>query len=504
MKSIDNRPFQYEQDQERFVELIKKYTGIPKKTLTDYLKEHKIQDMYEHPDTLNVSEERKGKLQEIAEIRRLYQNLRDNNREYKLNNDTKVRDYFTNYYSEKRDREYVAVAFLNNQLNVIKTEILSEGTVDSAMISPREVAKKALIYDAKAAVMSHNHPGGSSEPSIADIEMTKKTQEALGLFDIHLVDHIIVAGEGRHTSIKGLGYVSEPVSSYSQNLNEESTSFDFQSQDDKTSSSYENYLKDVLKKIGHEVTISNKSELLHAHNLLAGSYIDMVYDEEQGFNKIEEIDLERKSLFTRHLESRSASLFSNGVSEVIVSPSAKKEGMYQLTYFDKYGASMDSLRSSKEECVRELQSNHLVPLRKDFAEFVRELNQNETIAKSLNFLTDKNGVNHFHKLENEPLKLINIESVRQKSHFSDYNIQLEDKSQNRYNYTISSPKRRHDLLEDWSKEMNGHEWLSEDIKSEAVKRKPNLTIQNPIPQLSEEAKPLAEFVNQEKTVTQRL
>ena len=52
--------------------------------------------------------------------------------------------------------------------------------------------------------------------------------------------------------------------------------------------------------------------------------------------------------------------------------------------------------------------------------------------------------------------------------------------------------------------MNGHEWLSEDIKSEAVKRKPNLTIQNPIPQLSEEAKPLAEFMKQEKTVTQRL
>jgi len=102
MTSIHTSPFQYERDQERFVELIKKYTGIPKQTLVEYLKEHNIQDMYEHPDTLDVSEERKQKLQEIAEIRRLYQNLRDHDREYKLNSPMAVSDYFSNYYSEKR------------------------------------------------------------------------------------------------------------------------------------------------------------------------------------------------------------------------------------------------------------------------------------------------------------------------------------------------------------------------------------------------------------------
>lgn len=91
--------------------------------------------------------------------------------------------------------EVFACLFLDNQHRVLQFEELFRGTIDGASVYPREVAKKALQNNAAAVIFAHNHPSGISEPSQADRMITDKLKQALGLFDIRVLDHFIV-GDG--------------------------------------------------------------------------------------------------------------------------------------------------------------------------------------------------------------------------------------------------------------------------------------------------------------------
>lgn len=92
------------------------------------------------------------------------------------------------------EAEQFMVLFLDAHHRVIASEILFHGTIDSASVHPREVVKRALHHNATSVMLAHNHPSGSTEPSSADIAVTKRLREALALIDIRLLDHIIVAG----------------------------------------------------------------------------------------------------------------------------------------------------------------------------------------------------------------------------------------------------------------------------------------------------------------------
>lgn len=91
--------------------------------------------------------------------------------------------------------EVFACLFLDNQHRVIQWEELFRGTIDGASVYPREVAKRALFHHAAAVIFAHNHPSGINEPSQADRQITDKLKQALGLFDIRVLDHFIV-GDG--------------------------------------------------------------------------------------------------------------------------------------------------------------------------------------------------------------------------------------------------------------------------------------------------------------------
>lgn len=91
--------------------------------------------------------------------------------------------------------EVFACLFLDNQHRVIVWEELFRGTIDGASVYPREVAKRALFHHAAAVIFAHNHPSGINEPSQADRQITDKLKQALGLFDIRVLDHFIV-GDG--------------------------------------------------------------------------------------------------------------------------------------------------------------------------------------------------------------------------------------------------------------------------------------------------------------------
>lgn len=76
------------------------------------------------------------------------------------------------------------------------------GTVNSASVAPREVVEHALLYHAAGVILVHNHPSGNCRPSERDIEFTKAIYNALDLFGITLVDHLIVAKDSYRSLMK--------------------------------------------------------------------------------------------------------------------------------------------------------------------------------------------------------------------------------------------------------------------------------------------------------------
>lgn len=92
---------------------------------------------------------------------------------------------------------------------MIAVERLFSGGIDGTEVHVRVVAQRALARNAAAVVVAHNHPSGSPEPSAADRALTNRLKAALHLFEIRLLDHIIVssAGVDGATSMAKRGWV---------------------------------------------------------------------------------------------------------------------------------------------------------------------------------------------------------------------------------------------------------------------------------------------------------
>ena len=93
------------------------------------------------------------------------------------------------------EHEVFAILFLDTQHRLIEYREMFRGTIDSASVYPREVVKEALLLNAAAVILSHNHPSGSPEPSSADKALTQRIRETLALVDVRTLDHIIVGGQ---------------------------------------------------------------------------------------------------------------------------------------------------------------------------------------------------------------------------------------------------------------------------------------------------------------------
>jgi DNA repair protein RadC len=96
----------------------------------------------------------------------------------------------------RQETERFRILFLDVKNALIADEEQQSGTVNHAPVYPREVIKRALELGASALILIHNHPSGIPDPSPADIDMTRKIEEAGDQLGIRLHDHIIVAREG--------------------------------------------------------------------------------------------------------------------------------------------------------------------------------------------------------------------------------------------------------------------------------------------------------------------
>lgn len=120
-----------------------------------------------------------------------------------LNSSKLVKQYLTSQLRH-REREIFSVLFLNSQHQLIAYEELFYGTLDSASIHPREIAKRSLSLNAAAVILAHNHPSGIAEPSQPDIQITRQIKDSLNLIEVRTLDHMIV-GNGAVTSLAERG-----------------------------------------------------------------------------------------------------------------------------------------------------------------------------------------------------------------------------------------------------------------------------------------------------------
>lgn len=104
-----------------------------------------------------------------------------------------ARDYLRLTLSSLPYEAFVCL-FLDAANRLLASEELFRGTLTRASVYPREVARKALFYNAASVIVAHNHPSGDVTPSQADLHMTRGLARALALIDVHVVDHFIVSG----------------------------------------------------------------------------------------------------------------------------------------------------------------------------------------------------------------------------------------------------------------------------------------------------------------------
>ena len=116
-------------------------------------------------------------------------------------------DLVASYFMEdlcREDREMVYVVLLDTKCGLIRSELLSVGTIDHSLVSSRELFLIALRHNAAGIVLVHNHPSGDPAPSTNDIEVTREIAKASDLMKIPLKDHIII-GDHTFISLKELG-----------------------------------------------------------------------------------------------------------------------------------------------------------------------------------------------------------------------------------------------------------------------------------------------------------
>ncbi|MEE1282631.1 MAG: JAB domain-containing protein [Acutalibacteraceae bacterium] len=142
----------------------------------------------------------------IPQICRMYMEDKHNNSEKIIDIDNigeKLKHKFVG-----RDYEAVVLLLLDSKYKEVFCGVVNKGSVSACEVYVRKVIELAVLYNAKFAVLAHNHPSGLALPSNADIVTTKKVYQALRLIDVVLLDHVIVADDD-YVSLKESGFMDE-------------------------------------------------------------------------------------------------------------------------------------------------------------------------------------------------------------------------------------------------------------------------------------------------------
>lgn len=113
------------------------------------------------------------------------------------------------YYMEQmrhETKEILLVSLFTNKGRLITEEVISVGTINSSVVSPREIFYAAIIHNAAYLIMLHNHPSGDPTPSANDRTVTERMAECGRYMNIRLADHIII-GDNSYYSFRENGLI---------------------------------------------------------------------------------------------------------------------------------------------------------------------------------------------------------------------------------------------------------------------------------------------------------
>lgn len=132
-------------------------------------------------------------LQAALELSRRYltKQLNSGNGEDNITSTARAKLYCAACLSQYKQEVVVAI-FLDSNNRIINYAELFHGTIDRATVYPREIVKRALLHNAAALILAHNHISENALPSPDDHTVTQRVQQALALVDVKLLDHIIV------------------------------------------------------------------------------------------------------------------------------------------------------------------------------------------------------------------------------------------------------------------------------------------------------------------------
>ena len=108
-----------------------------------------------------------------------------------------VRNRFENLGDEMKEHLYAV--FLNAGNEELAEKLIGLGNAAETSVDIADIARTAVLTNAAAVILVHNHPSGDPSPSDADVTTTEEIRDALALFDIALMDHVIIAWDDAHS-----------------------------------------------------------------------------------------------------------------------------------------------------------------------------------------------------------------------------------------------------------------------------------------------------------------
>lgn len=159
-------------------------------------------DLKTFSQELGLGSAKYAQLQAVMEMSRRHMAERLK-RDPSLHNAQEVRDYLKAMLRHEK-HEVFACLFLDTKHRALAFEVLFHGSIRSTEVHPRQVVKRALVHNAAALILCHNHPSGVTDPSNADQRLTRLLKNALEMIDVQVLDHFII-GDGDPLSMVEAG-----------------------------------------------------------------------------------------------------------------------------------------------------------------------------------------------------------------------------------------------------------------------------------------------------------
>lgn len=181
---------------DQFLKSINRLTGIPVKKIQAYAKDNNPFNILEHPMVLEPSGQQLEKINKLNEFISNYNLLKieEEQKRIRFTSSSEAGRYFVSVLGGVKDKERFMVAFLDNSNSIIEAKTVSEGSVGSTYVYPREILKMAMANDCSNIILAHNHPGLNTQASKQDQELTQRMVDIFTPLDINILDHIIVGG----------------------------------------------------------------------------------------------------------------------------------------------------------------------------------------------------------------------------------------------------------------------------------------------------------------------